>query len=106
MLFVGAARGMKSDWVQNILAEPRVEVHLKSDKFKGTAKVITKPEKIFHFLQIRLKNHPRMVAAMLRTDGISKKTAQEELLKYAEEIVIVAIHPILFDSKTPPRNHD
>jgi deazaflavin-dependent oxidoreductase (nitroreductase family) len=104
ILYVGAARGMKSDWVRNILAEPHVEVRLKSDYFKGIAEVITSPEKIADFLELRLKNHPRMVMAMLKSNGISTKPTREELLRYAEGTALVAIHPIPIDVQANTRD--
>ena len=93
IFFVGAARGLKSDWVQNILVNPQVEVRVKSDHLKGIAEVITTPEKIVDFLEIRLENHPRMVAAMLKTNGISHEPTRDELLRYAKDTALVAIHP-------------
>jgi deazaflavin-dependent oxidoreductase (nitroreductase family) len=104
ILYVGAARGMKSDWVRNILAEPGVEVRLKSDYFKGTAEVITSPDKIVDFLELRIKNHPRMVTAILKSNGISTKPTREELLRYAEGTALVAIHLIPTDVLTHTRD--
>jgi deazaflavin-dependent oxidoreductase (nitroreductase family) len=92
-IYVGAARGMKSDWVMNILAHPEVAVRVKNRRFKGKAEVIHEPDKKIEFLEIRLKNHPRMMAAMLKADGISGRPTREELAHYARQIALVVIHP-------------
>src|SRR5512143_3807446 len=39
--YVGAARGLKADWVQNIRANPRVEIRAGSRRFQGCAEVVT-----------------------------------------------------------------
>jgi len=91
--YVGATRGLKSDWVKNILANPTVEVRVKSKRFLCHAEVITDPSRIAEFLEIRLKNHHLMVGAMLKADGISAQPSRAELESFAENIVVVAIHP-------------
>jgi deazaflavin-dependent oxidoreductase (nitroreductase family) len=93
IFYVGAARGMKSDWVRNILAQPRVEVRVKNHRFTGRAEVITAQEKIIDFLELRLRNHPRMMAAMLKANGIPQKPNRAELARYAAKIAMVAIQP-------------
>jgi deazaflavin-dependent oxidoreductase (nitroreductase family) len=94
LFYVGSSRGLKSDWVRNILANPEVEIRHGRRKWKGTAEVITNKERIIEFLEIRLQNHPRVVKAILKSNGISAKPSRGELTKYAENIVVVAIHPI------------
>lgn len=91
--YLGSARGLKADWVQNILANPEVEVRVKNHTFGGAAEVIREPDKIIDFLQLRLKNHPRMMTAMLRADGIPSNPSRDELTGYAAQIVLVVIHP-------------
>jgi deazaflavin-dependent oxidoreductase (nitroreductase family) len=97
VMFVGAARGLKSDWVRNILVNPLVEVRVRSRRFQGTAEVITDSTKIADYLEMRLKNHPRMVAAMLKADGIPSKPTRVQLEDYAAQIALVAIHPSTLD---------
>jgi len=92
--YVGAARGMKSDWVKNILADPHVHIRVKSRYFPGIAEVITTPSEIADYLEIRLKNHPRMVGAMLKVDGNPPKPNRRQLEEYATKIVLVAIRPM------------
>jgi len=92
-IYVGAARGLKSDWVKNILADPHVKIQVKSRQFHGVAEVIANPSEIADYLEIRLKNHPRMVGAMLKADGIPSKPNRTQLEEYASQIVLVAIRP-------------
>jgi deazaflavin-dependent oxidoreductase (nitroreductase family) len=91
--YVGAARGRKSDWVKNILADPHVEIRVKSQHFHGYAKIITDPSRIADYLAYRLKKHPRMVGAMLKADGIPAEPNRIQLEEYAGRIVLVAIRP-------------
>lgn len=93
VIYVGAARGLKSDWVKNILADPHVKIRVKSRQFDGVAEVTTNPSKIADYLEIRLKNHPRMVGAMLKTSGIPSKPNRTQLEDYAAKIVLVAVRP-------------
>jgi deazaflavin-dependent oxidoreductase (nitroreductase family) len=93
-IYVGAARGLKSDWVKNILAVPQVEVQVKSRCFKANAEVVTTPDRIVDFLEIRLKNHPRMVKAMLKLDGIPPQPTRSQLKTYAAQTALVIIRPI------------
>ena len=94
VIYVGAARGLKSDWVQNILAAPQVGIRVKSSQFRGVAEVITDPSRITDYLELRLKYHPHMVGAMLKADGIPSKPTRKQLSNYAAQIVVVAIRPI------------
>ena len=90
---VGAARGRKSDWVRNLLANPQVHVRVKSQRITARAEVIRDPEEIADFLEVRLERRPRMMAAMLKADGISSQATRDQLLGYAAKIVVVKLHP-------------
>lgn len=94
VFYIGSARGLKSDWVKNILANPLVHIRVKSRNFPGTAEVITDPTEIADYLEMRLKNHPRMVGAMLKADGISSKPDRSQLEEYAQKIVVVSVRPV------------
>lgn len=93
ILYVGSARGKKADWVQNILNHPQVEVRVKQQHFTGTAEVITNLDQIIEFLNLRRKNHPLMMSAMFKTEGITKNPDQVQLENYASQIVLVKITP-------------
>jgi deazaflavin-dependent oxidoreductase (nitroreductase family) len=93
-IYLGASRGLKSDWVHNILADNRVEIQLKSRRFRGTAEVITDPNRIIEFLALRLRSHPRMVGAMLKTNGLSNPPTNAQLAAYAKNIALVIVTPL------------
>ena len=92
-ILVGAARGLKSDWVRNLLANPQVHVRVKSQRFTARAEVIHNTEEIADFLEVRLERRPGMMAAMLKADGISSQPSRAQLLGYAAKIVVVKLHP-------------
>jgi hypothetical protein len=79
--------------VKNILADPQVEIRVKSQQFHGYAELITESSRIADYLAYRLKKHPRMVGAMLKADGISAEPNRTQLEEYAGQIVLVAIQP-------------
>lgn len=93
VIYLGASRGLQSDWVRNILANPRVEVRVKSRRFKGRAEVTTDPVQIADFLELRLQRHPKMIAAMLRAEDLPNPPERAHLETYARNIVLVTIHP-------------
>lgn len=92
-IYLGSALGQKADWFRNIQANPRVEVQLKSWKFSGSAETVTDPKRIADFLEVRLCRHPRMIGAMLRTEGISTPPERCDLEKYAAQLAMVVIKP-------------
>ncbi len=92
--YVGSARGVNADWYRNILANPNIEVRVKSRRFKGTARPITDPARIADLLEIRLKRRPRMVGAILRAEGFPSKPKREHLEAYAKKRAMVVITPI------------
>jgi len=91
IIYVAAALGQKADWFRNILANPHVEVRVKSRRFQGVAEPITDPVRIADFLELRLRQHPRMVAAMLRLDGLPAQPNRAQLEGYASKLALVAI---------------
>jgi len=68
-IYVGSARGVKADWFRNILADPHIQVRVKSRQFEGVAETVTDAGRIADFLELRLKRHPRMVGAILKSEG-------------------------------------
>ena len=91
--YVAAGWGKSSDWFRNIVADPCVEVAVKSRRFQGQAEPITDPKRIADFLEYRLKRHPRMVGLILRSDGVSARPSRAELEEYARRLALVIIHP-------------
>lgn len=93
VIYLGASRGLQSDWVRNILADPQVSVRVKSRRFKGLAEVSTDPAQIADFLELRLQRHPKMIAAMLQAEGMPNPPGRSQLEIYARKIALVMIHP-------------
>src|SRR3989304_6581213 len=50
---LGSARGTKSDWFRNIVANEMVEVRVKNRYFRGVAVTSTDPSRIADFLEGR-----------------------------------------------------
>jgi deazaflavin-dependent oxidoreductase (nitroreductase family) len=93
LIYVASARGQEADWFQNIRADPRVVVQVKSSRFEGVAEPVTDPARIADFLQIRLRRHPRMIAAMLRSEGLPPRPSREQLEAYARGRAMVIVRP-------------
>jgi len=92
-IYLGAALGPQADWFRNIQANPRVEVRLKSRIFPGSAEAITDPERVANFLEDRYRRHPRMIAAMLRAEGLRVPPVRSDLERYAARLTLVVIDP-------------
>ena len=92
--YMGAARGLKADWVRNIQANPNVEVRVKSRHFIGSAEVVIDPTRIANFLEVRLQRHPFMIGMMMqKAHGLPKRPSREQLENLAENEVMVVISP-------------
>jgi deazaflavin-dependent oxidoreductase (nitroreductase family) len=99
-IYIASARGTKADWYQNIAANSQVMVQVKSRKFTGSGKPITDPKRIADYLEVRMKNHPRMMKALLRNEGFSTNPSRVELETYAENRAMVIIREIPKDEIT------
>ena len=93
-ILVGSARGIKADWFRNIQADPHVQVQVKSRQFEGMAEAVTDPGRIADFLELRLKRHPRMVGAILKSEGLPASPCREKLEAYAKQLAMVIIRPV------------
>jgi deazaflavin-dependent oxidoreductase (nitroreductase family) len=91
--YVAAARGQSADWFRNIVANPCVEVAVKSRRFQGRAVPITEPQRIADFLKYRLERHPRMAGMILRSEGLPDRPNRAQLEAYAQRLAMVIIHP-------------
>ncbi len=92
--YVGSARGVKADWFRNILANPEVEVQVKSRRFHGMAEPITDPGQIADLLEVRQRRHPRMMAGFFRAEGYPSTPSREQLELYAAKRAMVVIRSI------------
>ena len=44
--YVGSVRGVQADWFRNLVANPRVEVRVKAQRWCGWAEAVTAPDRI------------------------------------------------------------
>ncbi len=92
-IYVASASGTRADWFRNILADRHVRVRVKSRQFEGTAEPVTDAIRIADFLSLRLKRHPKMIGAILRSQGLSETPSRAELEQYARQLAMVIIRP-------------
>jgi deazaflavin-dependent oxidoreductase (nitroreductase family) len=92
--YVASARGPKADWYRNILANPNVEVQIKTGRFHAIAEPTVDSSRIADFLQIRLERHPFMMGKMLRSEGLPENPARDQLERFARKSAMVVIHPV------------
>jgi deazaflavin-dependent oxidoreductase (nitroreductase family) len=92
--YLGAARGLKADWVRNIQSNPVVDVRVGSKKVHGQAEIVTEPAKIADFLEIRLQRHPLMLGLIMqKAHKLPKHPSREQLEAMAANEALVIIHP-------------
>lgn len=95
--YLGAARGVKADWVRNIQSSPQVEVRVGAKCIAGTAEVVTDPSKFADFMEVRLERHPRMIGLIMqKAHGLPKRPSREQLEDLAKDEVFVIVHPTKF----------
>lgn len=95
--YLGSARGMKSDWVRNILSNPHVEIRVGSSYFHGAAEIITDPAKFADFMDVRLARHPLMIGLIMeKAHRLPRHPSREQLEALAKDEVFVIVHPTTF----------
>jgi len=92
-IYIGAARGQKADWFRNIVANPQVEIQVKSRHLRGVAEPVTDPVRIADFLTLRLQRHPKMMGAILRSAGLPSTPTRAQLEEYVADRAMVVIRP-------------
>lgn len=92
-IYVASALGDRADWFRNIEADPAVEVRVRSHRFSGMAEAVTDRDRVADFLEYRLRNHPRMVGAIMRRGGLPPHPDRADLERYAERRALVIIRP-------------
>ncbi len=93
VIYIASAKGQKADWFRNIVADPHVEIRVKSRHFRGIAEPITDPVRIADFMEIRLKRHPRMIGAMIRAEGLPPNPTRAQWEEFSANKAVVAIRP-------------
>jgi deazaflavin-dependent oxidoreductase (nitroreductase family) len=92
--YVGAARGLKADWVRNIQSDSRIEVRAGAKHFHGTAEVVNDPSKFADFMEVRLERHPRMIGLIMeKAHGLPRRPSREQLENLGKSEVFVILHP-------------
>ncbi len=95
--YLGAARGLKADWVRNIQSNPQVELRVGAKHVCGTAEIITDPSKFADFLEVRLARHPRMIGLIMeKAHGLPRHPSRGQLEALAKDEAFVIVHPIPF----------
>jgi len=93
--YIGAARGLKADWVRNIQSDPNVEVSVGRKHFYGTGEIVNDPSRFADFLEVRLERHPRMIGLIMeKVHGLPRRPSREQLEKLAEKEALVIVHPV------------
>jgi deazaflavin-dependent oxidoreductase (nitroreductase family) len=94
-VYLGSARGTKSDWYRNIEADNRVGVRVKNRRFRGMAETVTDPIRIADFLEIRLQRHPRMIGLLMeKAHHLPRRPSREQLEGLAASEAMVVITPV------------
>lgn len=91
--FIGSARGTESDWYRNILVNPDVWIHVKSQQVPALATPITNIEHITNYLELRFVRHPVMMGMIFRAHGWPAKPTRDEIHSYAHQRALVEINP-------------
>lgn len=96
--FLGAARGLKADWVRNIQSNPRVEIRVGAKCFQGIAEVTTDPSKFADFMEVRLARHPHMIGFIMeKAHGLPRRPSRKQLEELAKSEAVVIVHPTNFE---------
>jgi hypothetical protein len=94
LIHIGSARGTEADWYRNIEANPIIEVQVRDERFRGRGETVIDPNRVADFLEHRLRNRPRFVGALMRSEGLPPNPTREQLEKYASKRAMVIIHSI------------
>lgn len=93
-IYLGSSKGPRADWFQNLMADPHVSVRVKSRQFSGMAQPVTDPARIADFLELRLRRHPRMIGAMLKSEGLPGIPSRAQLETYASQLALAIVRPL------------
>jgi deazaflavin-dependent oxidoreductase (nitroreductase family) len=92
--YLGAARGVRADWVRNLQANPDVKLCVGSSDVYGKAEIVTDPARMADFIEVRLQRHPLMIGLIMqKAHGLPRHPSREQLEKLAENEALVIVHP-------------
>src|SRR5512140_588749 len=95
LYYLGAARGLKADWIRNIQACPEVEIRVGARHFHGLAEVVTDPSKFADFMEVRLERHPRMIGLLMeKAHGLPRRPSRVQLEQLAIDEALAIVHPV------------
>ena len=98
--WLGSSLGMRADWVRNLVADPIVQVQVRSRRFRGQAEAIDDAQRVADFLELRLERHPRMIGRILQMEGLPARPSRRQLEAYAAHLALVIIRPQRDDEST------
>lgn len=102
LVYAGSARGEKSDWFKNIVANPRVHVQIQKREFDAIAEPVTDTKRVADFIQLRVQRHPVMLRLiMFLADGLPFNYNRAQLEKYCENRAMVVLHPVETQERSP-----
>jgi deazaflavin-dependent oxidoreductase (nitroreductase family) len=95
--YLGAARGLKADWVRNIQSNSQVNIRVGAKHFEGQAEVVSDPIRFADFMEVRLERHPRMIGFIMeKAHGLPRCPSREQLEDLAKNEAFVIVHPAKF----------
>ncbi|HMB22053.1 MAG: nitroreductase/quinone reductase family protein [Chloroflexota bacterium] len=95
LYYLGAARGLKADWVRNIQSCPEVEIRVGAKHVHGAAEIVTDPAKFADFMEVRLERHPRMIGLIMeKAHGLPRRPSRAQLEGLAANEAVVIVHPV------------
>lgn len=98
--WLGSSRGTRADWFRNLVADPVVQVQVRSRRIRGRAEPITDAQRVADFLELRLERHPRMIGRILEMQGLPARPSRQQLVAYAARLALVIVRPLTGDEST------
>ncbi len=91
--YIGAARGLRSDWFRNLQADPCVHVRVGRKEFDAVAEPVTDLSRSADFLEYRLRRHPLMIGLMMKLHHLPMRPSRLQLEQLASRLAMVILHP-------------
>ncbi len=94
--YIASARGIEADWFKNIRANPNVHIQIREREFDAFAELVTDPNRIADFIELRLKRHPIMIRLIMTLfDGLPLRFTRDDLEKLCQEKALAVLRPKL-----------
>ena len=90
---IASARGPDADWLQNIEANPNVQVRVGRRQFTARAELVTEAGKIADYLGRQLARNPQLFGRIMQMEGLSGSPSRAELESLAPRRPVVVLHP-------------